>query len=191
MKFPAGEPPSRLLATACRKPLSEVDPLLPPRAVIRLSKLVCSVASAVLADVPEVESALAVESLLDVKAVPDAEQLLELAPEIADEVVLCEPEVSACACRAAIRLCINCWTASASVVASVLEDVDDEVDEEAADVVDVRLPDVESVPVVELVLPTPLSCRASMIALINPPPGGGGGGAFVPDDAAVPPVDVD
>ncbi len=104
MKFPAGEPPSRLLATACRKPLSEVDPLLPPRAVIRLSKLVCSVASAVLAEVPEVESALAVESLLDVKAVPDAEQLLELAPEIADEVVLCEPEVSACDCRAAIKL---------------------------------------------------------------------------------------
>ena len=189
MKFPAGEPPSRLLATACRKPLSELDPLLPPSAVIRLLKLVCSVASAVLA----VELALEVESVLEVDAVPGVEQLLEPVPDIADDPVLCEPELSACACRAAIRLCMNCWTASAAVVASVVaaEDVEDEVDEEAADV-DVVLPVVESEPVVELVLPTPLSCSASMIALISPPPGGGGGGGlFVLVVAAVPPLDVD
>jgi hypothetical protein len=198
MKFPAGEPPSRLLATACRKPLSELDALLPPSAVIRLLKLVCSVASAVLAEVPEDESALEAVSVLEVAAaleadaVPDVEQLLELAPVIADDAVPCEPEVSACACRAAIRLCMNCWTAAAAVVASVAAsaDVEDEVDEEAADV-DVVLPVVESEPVVELVLPTPLSCSASMIALINPPPGGGGGGLFVLAVAAVPPLDVD
>jgi hypothetical protein len=187
MKFPAGEPPSRLLATACRKPLSELDPLPPPSAVIRLLKLVCSVASAVLADV------VPVESVLEVDAVPGVEQLLEPAAEIADDPLLCEPELSACACRAAIRLCMNCWTAAAAVVASVVasEDVADEVEEEAADVA-VVLPVVESEPVVELVLPTPLSCKASMIALINPPPGGGGGGGlFVLVVAAVPPLDVD
>jgi hypothetical protein len=154
----------------------------------------------VLADVPEVESALAVKSVPEVDAALEVEQLLELTPEIADEAVLCEPELcepelSDCACSAAIRLCMNCWTASAaavgSVVASVLEVVEDEVDEEAADVVDVVLPVVESVPVVELVLPTPLSCKASMIALIIPPPGGGGGGAFVLDGAPAPLLDVD
>ena len=31
------------LANACRKPLSDTDPLLPPRALTRLSKLLCRV----------------------------------------------------------------------------------------------------------------------------------------------------
>jgi hypothetical protein len=78
------------------------------------------------------------------------------------------------------------------VVASVLEDVDEDVDAEVDELdPEVLLPVVESAPVAELVLPTPLSCNASMIAPIKPPPGGGGGGALVLEVASLPLADVD
>jgi len=51
MMLPVAEVPCRLLAKACRKLVRDADPLLPPRALTRLSKLVCSVASAELAAV--------------------------------------------------------------------------------------------------------------------------------------------
>ena len=47
-----------MLATVCRKLLSETDPLLPPRALTRLLKLVSSDASAELTAVLEAELAL-------------------------------------------------------------------------------------------------------------------------------------
>jgi hypothetical protein len=182
-KLPEG--PCRLLATVCKKPLSEVDPLLPPSALTRLSKLVCSDASAELAAVLEVELALEAVSVVDVASVLDVEPVLEVDPtlQVLPLEVAAVLEEAACACKAAIRLCMNCCSAPAAVVASVLEEVD-EVDPE------VLLPLVESVPVVELVLPTPLSCNASMIAPIKPPPGGGGG-ALVPEVASLPLADVD
>jgi hypothetical protein len=49
MMLPALETPCRLLAKACRKPVSEAEPLLPPRALTRLAKLVWSAESAELA----------------------------------------------------------------------------------------------------------------------------------------------
>ena len=78
------------------------------------------------------------------------------------------------ACKAAIRLCMNCWKAEAMVVASELEELpEDGLDVEAVD--EVLLED-ESVPVVlEELLTAPLDCRACMIASMSPPPGGGGG----------------
>jgi hypothetical protein len=171
-----------LLAKACKKPLKEAELLLPPRAVTRLSKLLCSVASAVLAALLELDAVLEeVESVLEVVPV------LYVVPETAVDAVLCVPELSDCDCRAAARLWMNCWSASAAVVASVLEDVgvdDDEVPE-------VLLSVVASVPVVELVPLTPLCCNASMSAPIKPPPGGGGDGAFVLEVALLPLAVVD
>lgn len=191
-KLPAGPPDSRLLAKVCKKPLREAELLLPPRAVTRLSKLLCSVASAVLAAVLELADVLdEVESVVESDAVLEAVPVLDVVPETAVDAALCVPELSDCACKAAARLWMNCWSASAAVVASVLEDVeDDEVD---ADVPEVLLPVVASVPVVELVLPTPtpLCCNASMSAPIKPPPGGGGGGALVPEVALLPLAVVD
>jgi hypothetical protein len=189
-KLPAGPPDSRLLAKDCKKPLRETELLLPPRAVTRLSKLLCSVASAVLAAVLELADVLdEVESVVESDAVLAAVPVLDVVPETAVAAALCVPELSDCACKAAARLWMNCWSASAAVVASVLEDVeDDEVD---ADVAEALLPVVASVPVVELVLLTPLCCNASMRAPIRPPPGGGGGGALVPEVALLPLAVVD
>ena len=187
-KLPAGPPDSRLLAKDCKKPLREVELLLPPRAVTRLSKLLCSVASAVLAAVLD-DVLEEVESVVEEDAVLEVVPVLDVVPETAVDAALCVPELSDCACRAAARLWMNCWSASAAVVASVLEDVeDDEVD---ADVPEVLLAVVASVPVVELVLPTPLCCNASMSAPIRPPPGGGGGGALVLEVALLPLAVVD
>jgi hypothetical protein len=90
-------------------------------------------------------------------------------------------------------LCRNCWSASAAVVASELEDVDEEDaedDVEDADAVEV-LSVAEPVPVAAVVLPTPRDWRASMIALIKPPPGGGGGGVLVVEVVSLPLVVVD
>jgi len=155
---------------------------------MRLSKLVCRLASAELAEVLELESLLV--EVPEAAAVVEVEPVVEPAPAIAADALLCKPELSACACKAAIRLCMNCSTASAAVVASVLEDVevDDDVGEEVPDVtllVVESVPVVEPVPLVELVLPTALSCSASMMAPIKPPPGDGGG-ALVLEVAAVP-----
>lgn len=185
-----------MLATVCKKPLSEADPLLPPSALTRLSKLVCSDASAELTAVLEVEVALEPELALEAVSVVDVASVLEVDPVLAVDPTLqvlpldvaAELEEAACACKAAIRLCMNCCRASAAVVASELEDVDDEVEELDPEAL---LAVVESVPVAELVLPTPLSCNASMIAPIKPPPGGGGGGALVLAVASLPPADVD
>ena len=188
-KLPAGPPDSRLLAKACKKPLREAELLLPPRAVTRLSKLLCSVASAVLAAVLELDDVLEeVESVVESDAVLEVVPVLDVVPETAVDAALCVPELSDCACRAAARLWMNCWSAAAAV-ASVLDEVeDDEVD---ADVPEVLPPVVASVPVVELVLLTPLCCNASMSAPIKPPPGGGGGGALVPEVALLPLAVVD
>lgn len=184
------EGPWRLLATVCKKPLSEADPLLPPSALTRLSKLVCSDASAELTAVLEVELALEAVSVVDVASLLEVDPVLEVDPtlQVLPPDVAAVLEEAACACKAAIRLCMNCCSASAAVVASELEDVDAEVDELDPEVL---LPVVESVPVAELVLPTPLSCNASMIAPIKPPPGGGGGGALVLEVASLPLADVD
>ena len=57
--LPVVEAPCRLLAKEARKLVSDADPLLPPRAVTSLSKLLWSVASAELAAV------LLVDVLLD------------------------------------------------------------------------------------------------------------------------------
>jgi hypothetical protein len=191
-KLPAGPPDSRLLAKDCKKLLREAELLLPPRAVTRLSKLLCSVASAVLAVVLELDDVLEeVESVVEEDAVLEVVPVLDVVAETAVDAALCVPEVSDCACKAAARLWMNCWSASAAVVASVLEVVeDDEVD---ADVPEALLPVVASVPVVEPVLPsltpTPLCCNASMSAPIRPPPGGGGAGALVLE-VALPPLAV-
>jgi hypothetical protein len=177
------------LAKACKKLLREVELLLPPRAVTRLSKLLCSVASAVLAAVLELDEVLEeVESVLESDAALEVVPLLDVVPETAVDAAPCVAELADCACRAAARLWMNCWSASAAVVASVLEEVaDDAVDD---DVPEVLLPAVALVPVVELVL-MPLCCNASMSAPIKPPPGGGGGGALVLEVALLPLVVVD
>jgi hypothetical protein len=190
-KLPAGPPDSRLLAKDCKNPLREAVLLLPPRAVTRLSKLLCSAASAVLAAVLELDDTLdEVESVVESDAVLVAVPVLDVVPETAVDAALCVPELSDCACRAAARLWMNCWSASAAVVASVLEDVDDD-----DDVPEVLLPAVVPVPVVEPVLlsPTlrPLCCNASMSAPISPAPGGGGGGALVLEVALLPLAVVD
>ena len=154
-----------------------------------MSKLLCSVASAVLAAVLELDVVLEeVESALESDAVLEVVPLLDVVPETAVDAALCVPELADCACRAAARLWMNCWSASAAVVASVLEDVEDDAVDD--DVPEVLLPAVASVPVVELVL-MPLCCNASMSAPIKPPPGGGGGGALVLEVALVPLVVVD
>jgi hypothetical protein len=184
------------LAKDCKKLLREAELLLPPRAVTRLSKLLCSVASAVLAAVLELADVLdEVESVVESDAVLEAVPVLDVVAETAVDAALCVPELADCACKAAARLWMNCWSASAAVVASVLEDVEDaEVD---ADVAEALLPVVASVPVPVPVLelpsptPTPLCCNASMSAPIKPPPGGGGGGALVPEVALLPLAVVD
>jgi hypothetical protein len=99
-----------LLATACKKPLSEVEPLLPPRALTRLSKLVCSDASAELTELLELVSVLdvvpvEVASVLEVDAVLEVDPMLAVLPLLD---VAAVPEAAACACKAAIRLCMNC-----------------------------------------------------------------------------------
>ena len=153
-----------------------------------MSKLLCSVASAVLAAVLEFDEVLEeVESVVESDAVLEVVPVLDVVPETAVDAALCVPELSDCACRAAARLWMNCWSASAAVVASVLDEVeDDEVDVEVPEVL---LPVVASV--AELVLLTPLCCNASMSAPIKPPPGGGGGGALVPEVALLPLAVVD
>jgi hypothetical protein len=50
----------RSLAKACRKPLSDADPVLPPSALTSVSKLVCSAVSAELAVLLVVEPVLPV-----------------------------------------------------------------------------------------------------------------------------------
>ena len=107
-------------------------------------------------------------------AAPTEEQESELSePERVPELLLL-PLAAPWACKAAIRLCMNCWKAEATVVASELEELpEDELDVEAVD--EVLLED-ESVPVVlEELLTAPLDCRACRIASMSPPPGGGGG----------------
>ena len=44
--LPTVDAPSSLLANACKKPLSDADPLSPPSVLTRASKLVCSDVSA-------------------------------------------------------------------------------------------------------------------------------------------------
>jgi hypothetical protein len=102
--------------------------------------------------------------------------------------VVCEPELSDWAWSAAIMLCRNSWSASAAVVASELadaeeDDVEDEVDDVDDPVAALSVP--ESAALVDVVLPTPMVCSASMIAPIKPPPGGGGGGALVAEVASL------
>jgi hypothetical protein len=106
------------------------------------------------------------------------------------DVVPCVPELSDCACNAAIMLCKNSSRASAAVVASVLEedDVEEAAEVEDEDPDEAVLPVVESVPVVDVVLPTPMVCRASMIAPRKPP--SGAGGALVLEVAALSPLAV-
>ena len=58
MMLPVAEVPCRLPAKARRKLVRDADPLLPPRALTRLSKLVCSAASAELAAVVLVDELL-------------------------------------------------------------------------------------------------------------------------------------
>ena len=101
----------------------------------------------------------------------------ELAPALDVDPVLSEPELSDWAWSAAIMLCRNSWSASAAVVASELEDAEDaDVEDEVDDVDPVAVLSVpESVALVDVVLPTPMVCNASMMAPIKPPPGGGGG----------------
>jgi hypothetical protein len=100
----------------------------------------------------------------------------ELDPVLAVAAVLCEPELSDCAWSAAIILCRNSWSASAAVVASELDDVEeDAVEDEVDDPDPVAVLSVpESVALVDAVLPTPMVCSASMIAARKPPPGGDG-----------------
>lgn len=84
---------------------------------------------------------------------------------------------SDCACRAAIKLCMNCWNAALTVAASELEELLEEVpevdpEEEVDALEDVVLED-ESLPDVAAVPATPADCSASMTAAMSPPPGGG------------------
>jgi hypothetical protein len=111
----------------------------------------------------------------------------ELAPVLDVDPVLSEPELSDWAWSAAIMLCRNSWSASAAVVASELEDAEeDDVEDEVGDVDPVAVLSVpESVALVDVVLPTPMVCNASMMAPIKPPPGGGGGGAPVAEVASL------
>ena len=78
--------------------------------------------------------------------------------------------VSDWACSAVIKLCMNCWNAAPTVVASELEELLESVPE----VEDVLLEDGSVLDVAE-VLSTPADCSASMTAAMSPPPGGGGG----------------
>jgi hypothetical protein len=107
-KLPEG--PWRLLANACKKPLSEVDPLLPPRALTRLSKLVSNDASAELTAVLAAELALEAASVVDVASLLEVEPVLEVDPtlQVLSLDVAAVLDEADCACRAAIRLCMNC-----------------------------------------------------------------------------------
>ena len=80
------------------------------------------------------------------------------------------PVASDWACRAAIKLCMNCWNAALTVAASVLEELLEEDVDAVAEVLlaDESLPDVADVP------STPADCSASRTAAMSPPPGGGG-----------------
>jgi hypothetical protein len=85
------------------------------------------------------------------------EQESELSePELVPELLLL-PLAAPWACKAAIRLCMNCWKAEATVLASGLEELPEDVlDVEAVD--EVLLED-ESLLVVLEELPTaPLDC---------------------------------
>ena len=99
-----------MLANACKNPLSEADPLLPPRALTRLSKLVCKDASAELTAVLEAELALEAASVVDVASVPAVDPVLEVDPtlQVLSLDVAAVLDEADCACRAAIRLCMNC-----------------------------------------------------------------------------------
>ena len=95
-------------------------------------------------------------------------------PELLPLLLLLLPLAAPWACKAAIRLCMNCWKAEATVVASELEELpEDELDVEAVD--EVLLEDESVLVVLEELLTAPLDCRACMIASMSPPPGGGGG----------------
>ena len=83
--LPTAEAPCRLPAKACRKSVSEAEPLVPPSAVTRLLKLVCRFAAAVLAEELEVVAPVVVELVLDVLPVDELLPLLEV-PEVADKV---------------------------------------------------------------------------------------------------------
>ena len=124
-------------------------------------------------------AALELAEVLEVPlAAPTGEHESELSEPEPPPLVLLLPLAAPWACKAAIRLCMNCWTAEATVVASELEELPEDVlDAEALE--EVLLED-ESL-LVELVelLTAPLDCRACMIASMSPPPGGGGGGALV------------
>jgi hypothetical protein len=96
-------------------------------------------------------------------AAPDA--LLAVVPEVVP--AACKLALSDCACKAAARLWRNSWRASA--VESALEDEAsdaDVVEEDAA-------LQPESVVVLEVELPSPMDCNASMMAPMKPPSGGG------------------
>jgi hypothetical protein len=98
--------------------------------------------------------------------------------------VLVEPDEVDCACRAAIRACMNCWSASAAFIASELEEVDeDDVVEDVDDEEPVEVLPLESVALEDVVPPMPMDWSASMRALMKPP-GGGGGGVLLVEFAA-------
>jgi hypothetical protein len=101
--------------------------------------------------------------------------------ELAVVLPLVEPDEADWACRAAIRACMNCWSASAALVVSGLEEVaEDEVAEDVDDdeVAEALL--LESVALEDVVPSTPIDWSAAMRALIKLPPGGGGGGGVLP-----------
>ena len=193
-RLPEVDAPARPLEKDCKKLLSELELLLPPNALTRLLKLFCREVSAelVLLDVESVELdeldsvcirlCRSLASWLgppppDGPPVALVAAMVDPVPESLLPVLL--PEVAAWACRAAIRLCMNCWNAALTVDASELEElleVELDVEPDAAEAVLLE----ESVPVVEEEPSSaPLDSRACMIADMSPPPGGGGGGAPV------------
>ena len=108
---------------------------------------------------------------LDVPLVDAAALTAELASELS-ELLLLVPLAEDWACRAAIRLCMNCWKAVAAELAS--EELVEEVPEVEEEEVEEVLLEDESVPVVlDELLTAPLDSRACMIAAMRPPPGAG------------------
>lgn len=195
-RLPEVDALARPLEKDCKKLLSELELLLPPNALTRLLKLLCREASAelVLLDVLSVELdepdsvcirlCRSLASWLgppppDGPPVALVAAVVEPVPESLLPVLL--PDAAAWACRAAIRLCMNCWNAALTVDASELEELlEVELDVEPDAVADVLL-EAESVPVVEEEPSSaPLDSRACMIADMSPPPGGGGGAPVAP-----------
>ena len=194
-RLPELDAPARPLEKDCKKLVSELELLLPPNALTRLLKLLCREASAELLldvlsaelDEPDSVCIRLCRSLASWLGPPPPDgppialvaDVVDPVPESLLPVLL--PDAAAWACRAAIRLCMNCWNAALTVDASELEELlEVELDVEPDEVADVLL-EAESVPVVEEEPSSaPLDSRACMIADMSPPPGGGGGASVAP-----------